>query len=173
MLKTITISLLFLFFISTSSFAGEYFVGVGVAYPFHSNRGHTTHTEAMNLQFTQYFETSSWGSIGIREIIWDFFSLPGEGGIAGGIGPIGELHYSLHDDVLMFVTASGSIGGSNLSGKVPEVAGTLQFGGQLGVGLELAQMVRIEFQYQHLSNGGTAYPNAGLDMFTPMMVWKF
>jgi hypothetical protein len=153
------------------TYAAEYLVGVGFSSPFvfqHSPH-RTTNANAITFDLTQYPLYSSWGALGFRESVWMFPSIDG---IAGGAGPAGELHYSPAPEVLLFVTASGSIGGSNLSSSCPEVSGTIQFGGQAGIGLEVGKL-RLELRYQHLSNGGTSLPNLGLDMIAPVVSYRF
>ena len=163
-------ALLFLLLSINPVQAADYLVGVGIAYPFHPNKSHVTTTEAGVLDLTQYFVNTKVGSFGLRETVWIFSS---EQGFAGGAGPAWEFRFPLRHDINLFTTASGSIGGSNLAQMCPEVSGTLQFGGQFGIGMELAQRVRVELRYQHLSNGGTTKPNIGLDMILPMVSLRF
>lgn len=157
---------------SSSAFAHEYLVGIGLSSPFHSKRGHVTKDRGVSIDLTQYLYENrgeSWGyRIGVHEVLWSF---PSVGGLAGGIGPAGELFYQTHP-YTYFLMASGSGGAWNLAGKFPETNGTRMFSGQVGVGVEYHSM-RVEIRYQHLSNGNETRNNAGLDMITPMISWRF
>jgi len=156
--------------ISTPSYATEVWIEGGTSTTFHSNKDHDTKMTGGYAGISHLMVDVESLKFGIKESIWYF---PKYDGVVIGVGPFGEWHRRVNDSWTFLTNLSGTVGATNLDGKVPEIGGVFQCSAQIGLGVMYQDRVRVELRYQHISNGGTATHNAGLDMFGPVVSWRW
>lgn len=90
-----------------------------------------------------------------------------------GIGLSPTIKYSLrpYERWRPFFNIGAGIFWTDLGGRIPEKGARFNFILQAGTGVDLyvtsRHSVNVGLRYQHVSNGGTASPNVGIDSFHP------
>jgi hypothetical protein len=147
-------------------------LAAGYGFAVHLNRGPTNQHEFLIVPAFGYMLSRRWEYVAEGHV--GLFRSPD--GYMIGVIPLGLRFYVLTGDVRPYICSSAGLGWTDLE-RLPEIDRRFNFllEGSLGVRGKISdkQEWSFEARLDHISNGGTALPNLGLNTVVFLLGWHF